>query len=946
MKRKILFMLLISSIASSLYCQTVPIIIKGRVTNDKNEPLPKASVRNKNNSGGAISDEQGNFILKVEKLPVILNVSCYGLEPKEVTVTSHDEFTITLQPADDRLETLVVVAGGDGRVRGKSINYPGSIEIVSVNEMRNSPSAPYNLLANKKGVTLTSSSLTFNTPSTRGFNGSGSTRVNQIVDGMDNQAPGLNFFVGNFAGLSDLDIESIELLPGASSALYGPGGMNGTVLINSKDPFNKNYQGLSVIIKPGMMHLGGNSPRDKTSAYHDYSFRYAKSFNNRFAFKVGAQLINATDWLANDSTNYLRSGTSGKLISGNRRSDPNYDGVNVYGDETKVNMYGVAQGVQDAYRQGLSPYVPNIVTTLNSMIPVNSSYTNALNTVNSVFAGYPDPFVNAIKELLPFYLGLRNSWVPDQNVSRTGYAEKDIIDPNTRNFKLFGALHYKINNKIEAQLMANWATGNTVYTDDNRYALKGIKIGQYKLELTSKNWFLRSYTTQEDAGEAHSATIAAQYFNEAWKPSQRWYPQYVASYVFAVDGGASPAVAHNSARDFADQGRPAAGSERFRQIFDSVRKVPIPNGGMFKEKSQLWMTEGQYSFGDAVKSAEIIIGGNYKRYILNSGGTLFIDTLKAISINETGAYAQVTRKLFNETLTLTASGRMDKNENFKSQFTPRFAMLIRVAKDNNLRMSYQTAYRFPGNLSQWIRLDVGGDYLLLGGLSWVMDYMNAAKDPVHLIHSDGTIDANPYVYKTFKLETMRSFEIGYKGLIAKKFLFDAYAYFGKYEDFIGRIGLFQPSTGEAFSIVTNSDNKVKTHGFGLGMDYRMKENYSLFFNVYSDVITDVPTGFKSYFNTPKYKFNAGFANSGFGKDNRIAFNVMMRWQDAFDWEGELANGRLPAFTTVDAQVSYKFPKVKSTVRIGGTNVLNNYYKNAHANPQIGGLYYASYIYNL
>ena len=260
-------------------------------------------------------------------------------------------------------------------------------------------------------------------------------------------------------------------------------------------------------------------------------------------------------------------------------------------------------------------------------------------------------------------------------------------------------------------------------------------------------------------------------------------------------------------------------------------------------------------------------------------------------------------------------------------------------------MSYQTAYRFPGNLAQWIRLDAGGDYLLLGGQPWVMDYMQADKNPVHEI-VNGVPAPNPYTYKEFKPETMRSFEVGYKGLIKNKLLVDAYAYFGKYEDFIGRIGLYQPSTGNAYSITVNSANKVKTYGYGLGMDYRMKKNYSLFFNVYSDVITDVPAGFKAYFNTPKYRLNTGFGNSGFGKDDRISYNLVMRWQDAFQWEGELANGPLKAFTTMDAQVSYKFPTIKSTVRLGGTNIFNRYYKNAYANPEIGGLYYAAFIYNL
>ena len=137
------------------------------------------------------------------------------------------------------------------------MDAPFSVELIGQRRIRQLPTtSAYDAIVYSKGVDLTTSSLTFKTPSTRGFNGSGSTRVNQLVDGMDNQAPGLNFFVGNFAGLTELDIESMELLPGASSALYGPGGMNGTVLINSKNPFK--YPGLSLMIKPGIMHLGNS----------------------------------------------------------------------------------------------------------------------------------------------------------------------------------------------------------------------------------------------------------------------------------------------------------------------------------------------------------------------------------------------------------------------------------------------------------------------------------------------------------------------------------------------------------------------------------------------------------------------------------------------------------------------------------------------------------------
>ncbi|MEO7984213.1 MAG: TonB-dependent receptor [Bacteroidota bacterium] len=887
---------------SPAFSQTSPgVTIKGRVTDGSSgEAIGSVSVRLKNSVTGTTTDPAGNFRLNIAGLPATLLITHASYEQTELNISRVDEVSIRLTPSLVTLEGVLLASKG---IPTKIIDAAFSAELLGLKQIKQLPTTSvYDALAYIKGIELTTSSLTFKTPSTRGFNGSGSYRVNQLIDGMDNQAPGLNFFVGNFNGPTDLDMESIEILPGASSALYGPGGMNGTILINSKSPFK--YQGLSLEIKQGIMHVDKRQ-RDNVSHYNDYTLRWAKAFHDKFAFKFGLQYLGAKDWLANDSANYSRSGNSGKLISGTRLTDPNYDGVNVYGDETSVD---VRQFV-GAIAQGLPPGSPQ----QNAFLQVYSSLQN--------------PTL----------------------VSRTGYAEKDLIDPETNNLKLSGAFHYKVSKNIEAIVMGNWSTGNTVYTDDNRYSLKGIKIGQYKFELNHKKWFFRTYTTQEDAGEAYSATVATQRFNEAWKrsydpanPLGSWYFQYASAYAQAVLNGMSNIVAHNTARAVADQGRPEAGSTTFKQLFDQVRKTPIPNGGLFKEKSQLWMSEGQYRFGDAVKSAEIIAGVNYKKYVLNSTGTLFIDSLKALNTNEIGGYVQVTRKLFDDKLTLTGSGRFDKNDNFKGKFTPRAAALIRIAKDNNLRVSYQTAYRFPSNLEQWIRLNVG-NIELLGGLPWVMEYMHADKNPVYQV---GVSPATPYVHKDFKPETMRSFEIGYKGLIKNKLLIDGYAYFGKYEDFLGRIILNQPATNKNFSIVVNSSNKVKTHGFGIGLDYKVKKNYSAFLNIYSDVITDVPLGFKAYFNAPNYKFNAGVANAGLGKKERIGFNVMMRWQDNVDWEGELANGPLPAFATADAQLSYKLHAIKSMIRIGGTNIFNRYYKNAYAAPMIGGLYYIGFLYNL
>ena len=260
MKRRILLLLLITCITSSMYSQSTPVVVHGKITGEKNEPLGNASVKIKNNKAGTISDNSGGFRLTAGSLPVTLIISHVNYSEKEMIVENANEISVQLLAKTEVLDPMIIMSSKG--IPTRILEYPGSAERLGPRQISQLPtSSVYDATVYLKGIDLTSSSLTFKTPSTRGFNGSGSTRVNQIVDGMDNQAPGLNFFVGNFAGLSDVDMESIELLLGASSALYGPGGMNGTILINSKNPFK--YEGLSVVIKPGMMHVG-NSPRGET----------------------------------------------------------------------------------------------------------------------------------------------------------------------------------------------------------------------------------------------------------------------------------------------------------------------------------------------------------------------------------------------------------------------------------------------------------------------------------------------------------------------------------------------------------------------------------------------------------------------------------------------------------------------------------------------------------
>ena len=383
-----------------------------------------------------------------------------------------------------------------------------------------------------------------------------------------------------------------------------------------------------------------------------------------------------------------------------------------------------------------------------------------------------------------------------------------MVKNTTVDVKLSGGLYYKLTEGIEASLVGYWGTGNTVYTGSDRYSLKNLKIGQYKFELKHKNWFFRAYTTQENSGDSYNSTIATRLFNEAWKPSggaTGWYSQYAQSflvskvqpYIVALSQGTAftptPDPAANTlARQTADVGRPVAGSADFKTLFNQIAGTPISKGGgLFLDKSDLYFTEGQYNFGNLLKFADLLVGASFKEYVLNSQGTLFADTTGSIKIKEYGAYAQLSRSFFEDKLKVTASGRYDNNENFKGRFTPRFTAVYKVAENHNIRASYQTAYRFPTTQNQWINLVIGGGTVLLGGLPQLRDFYNFSNNKVYTVASvraagaalaggaspsDGLALLQEKKFGEYKPETLKSFELGYKGLINKNILIDAYGY--------------------------------------------------------------------------------------------------------------------------------------------------------------------------
>ncbi|RXK85453.1 TonB-dependent receptor [Filimonas effusa] len=948
--------------------------VSGTVNNSKSgEPIPAVSIAVIGAEEVSYTDARGFFRFQVSHvLPMTLVFSSVGFASKEVMVSSITQpLSVSLEPGYVLGEEIVVAAT---RTSERLLESPVSVERISTANILNAPAPSYyDGLANLKGVDVITSSLMFKSISTRGFNGSGNLRLNQLVDGMDNQAPGLNFPVGSVIGLTELDVDNMELLPGASSALYGPGGMSGTLLINSKNPFK--YQGVSAQVKTGMMHLG--NPAKKPTAYHDISFRWAQKVSDKLAFKIGGQYIRADDWQANDRSNLQRNNILSNPKPGDRQTDNNYDGVNVFGDEASTTMQAFAQAAKAQAQT--RPTGPATIATIDAMVaagatPQQIAATFANNAEMSQYVPFLIPLSSAPNNP---YAGTFGS----QSVSRTGYDEKDLVDYNAYNLKLSAALHYKLTPGIEAALSGYWGMGTTVYTGADRFSLKNLQMGQYKLELKANNWFFRAYTTQENSGDSYTANTAAVAVNNAWKNNATWFQQYTGVYgagrlgiLPTAFGTALPdAQAHAAARGTAEQGRYLPGTPEFRKAFDSVINIPISkNGARFSDRSALYQAEAQYNLSEQVRFMEVLVGASFKQYALNSKGTIFADTAGIIHIKEYGAYLQLQKQLLNDVLKLSGSVRYDKNENFKARFTPRFTALVKVARDNNIRLSYQTAYRFPSTQDQYINLNTPAARLI-GGLPQFNTFFRFNTSPAYTIESiiayRASIAAgatNPALLKVGQFEpvrpeSMQSFELGYRSVIGKKLMIDAYGYYSRYKDFIARVAvgrgmsesttpqvylreLANPLTTTNYSFVYNVNQPVKSYGWGLGLVYKAYKDYIVTGNVYSDKLSNVPAGVIAFYNTPEIRYNLGLGNENAYKN--FGFNVILKWQGKINWQGTFGTGEIPSYTTLDAQVSYKIPSVKSMIKIGGTNITNSYYRSAFGNPYVGGLYYVSLGYNV
>ncbi len=928
--------------------------IDGNITDNNGDPLVGANILVKGKVIGTVADIDGNYSLDVKSAPPLtLIISMVGFASQEVEITEANTKGMDFKLEEQMLLGQEVVVSAS-RVEESILESPVTVEKMGITAIKNTASATYyDGIANLKGVQMTASSMTFKSINTRGFATMANTRFVQLIDGMDNSAPGLNFPMGNMVGIGELDIESVELVPGAASALYGPNAFNGILLMNSKNPFD--YQGLSVSAKAGVTQQEAAG----TNGYYDFNLRYAKAFNNKFAFKVNFSYLTAQDWWAADYSQHAEEDPG--------QFNTNYNGINIYGDA--------------------------IATTLNF----------------DALAGAPPETFGAEKIARTGY----------KEVDLIDYDTESIKGSVGLNYRLTDKMElsydYRFGKGTAIYQGFSRYSLNNLSLQQHRIELRGDNF--FVRAYGSFENAGDSYDSRFAAWNINRAWKSdAQWFGE-------YAGAYIGGVLGGLDRQAAHDGARafaDTGRLIPGTPEFEAEKKRITELADLATGSKFLDESKMYHAEGSFNFKNQISFIDLVVGAHFrqynlnSFGTIFNDKPIEDGGN------GPISISEYGAYAQASKRIINDRLKLGASVRYDKNENFDGQFSPRAFAVMALDPDrkHNFRASYQTGFRNPDTQSQFIALDLG-PATLVGGTQKNLDmyskttnfgvisgstlYDNAytassaaafgaafpgyvtdefillvgagadPNDPNTLAQAQGLAvakNADQLIVaenNLVKPEQVTSIEFGYKGVFANKLMIDINYYSSKYKDFglintivaipdaagdvndlttfsgaAAFLGMGATGETEAYQLYTNIADDVSSSGFGLGLNYLLPGGYDLggSYN-YATFSLDAQSNPDNIpgFNTPKNRYNIQFSNREVF-DN-FGFSASYRWSDKYDWTGTFGNGPVEAFSSLDLQVSYNLTGMRSVVKLGANNVIGTEFVQAYGAPAIGSTYYLS-----
>jgi len=921
------------------YSQTT---ISGTVTDDSGQPLPGANIIVVGTSTGVVTDFDGNFTLKVNQDPPFsVKASSVGFETIEQEVTTNNQVLNFVLVEGNILDEVVISAS---RTPERIFESPVTVERFGLKEIKNTASADfYDGLENLKGVDVNTNSLTFKAINTRGFATFANTRFMQLVDGMDNSTPALNFPIGNLVGMMETDVKSVELLPGASSALYGANAFNGILFMTSKSPFN--HQGISGYFKRGItsQKSAGDNP------YTDLGIRMAHKFNDKFAAKVNFGYLKGTDWAATSEVD--------KTTVGGTRANYNYDGINVYGDEVATNIRAAS---------GLG-IIPDVVVSRTGYNERDLTDYNA-ESVKADWGLYFRP------------------WENDFEISyqgKIGTGTTIYQGTNRYNIDNFSQQQHKLELKNDNFFLRGYVVADNA-GDSYDMLFTGIQIN--RTWKSDSDWFgdyIATYAGIELMGNPQGLTTQQKHdASRAVADTGRFLPgtpEYQAAFNRSIN---DPNLETGSQFKDASKYYHADANYNFSHLVDFA---DIQVGGSFR----------QYSLNSSGT-----IYTDYDGEIDYNEYGVYTQVQKEFPLNDvmdlklTGSVRYDKSEFFDGFLSprLSAGLTVNKNHNIRASVQTGFrnpttqdlfiglnagrAILIGAAPDNLERYTrnYNNSTEGQNDLGQ------PGMVTQTGVNAYYNSYQ--ANSVLAFAASGNPDDLLVGNSELVKPEKVTSAEVGYRGKF-NKLTVDFSAYYNKYKDFISQEAVISPFYGlvdgayldgdnnptrengdgqvdmdllafsalangdyQVYSNYTNSKVDVDSYGASIGLSMKVFGDFDLSGNytwAKQDFDREANPGFETNFNTPEHKIKATFGNTDLFKN--FGFNVAYRFSDDYYWEATFGNGHIPEFHTVDAQINYRIPSIKSTFKAGATNLLGDEYFTAFGTGHIGSMYYVSLTIN-
>ncbi len=868
-------------------------------------PLPGANIKVSRKAVGTTTDFDGKFTLTVtDTPPFTIEVSLIGYQTKSVEITSNNQnVEVSLSENDTALDEVVVSAS---RTPERIMESPVTVERMDVREIRNTSSPSfYDGLENLKGVDINANSLTFKSVNTRGFATFANTRFLQLVDGMDNSSPALNFAIGNLLGLSELDVQSVELLPGASSALYGANAFNGIMFMTSKNPFD--HQGISTVVKTGIT----SQEAAGDNAFYDVGIRMAHAFDDKFAAKASFSFLQGTEWYATDYRN--TNGDLGTHIPGDR-SNNDYDGLNVYGDEVSTNLGGAIGTVsRTGYNEvDLMNYDARSVKFGGALHyrpwgndRLELIYDTKIGVGNTIYQG-----TNRYS-IQNFFMQQHKLEARGKNFFVRGYvtAEDAGDSYDTR----FAAIN--VNRKWKSD--TDWFTQYA-----GAYLMTGSHVEARRVADTGR---LIPGTPEFQA--AFDEVIADGNLETGAKFIDN-------TKLYHVD-------ANLNLRDYIDWAEVQFGGSYRQYVLNS-------QGTIFTD------------FDGPIDYDEYGVYSQIQKKLMDDRlkltGSIRYDKAQNFDGN------------FSPRISVAYAAGETRDHNFRASFQTGFRNP--TTQDQYIGLNAGRAFLVgsaPDNLDRYvttpINLSTAGQ-ALTGNAQGTIVGRSAYENSFSLASVLAGAPTKAVV-DLVKPEKVTAYEVGYRGVVPvsdQKLSIDLSVYYNQYEDFIANENVLVPLYGtvgntdallalangdtRVFSTYTNSAADISSYGATIGLNTKVFNGFNVGLNyTYAKFEFDQASDpdFEAGFNTPEHKVKFQFGKTNLFEN--FGFNVNVRWQDEYLWESTFLDAVIDSRTVLDAQVNYRVPKWKSVFKLGGANLTGQEYLSAPGVGAIGSQYFISWTIN-